>query len=98
VNTERKSQLVTGGWDYEAWHDVQELIEQRRKLAESETRRLVTLQQMISAEQAMLLIGVVVDIIARHITDRQVLAQITTDLQGLGHVGDAAYGWPDGAA
>jgi hypothetical protein len=90
--------LDAGTQDYEAWHDVQELIEQRRKLADSETRRLVTLQQMISAEQAMLLIGVIVDIIARHITDRQVLAQITTDLQRLGHVGEAAYGLPDGEA
>jgi hypothetical protein len=90
--------LDAGTQDYEAWYDVCELIEQRRKLADSETRRLVTLQQMISAEQAMLLIGVIVDIIAWHITDRQVLAQITTDLQRLGHVGEAAYGLPDGEA
>jgi ribosomal protein S15P/S13E len=94
--TTLESHIDAGTQDYEAWHDVQELIEQRRKLCDSETRRLVTLQQTISAEQAMLMIGVIVDIIARHITDRQVLAQITTDLQRLGHVGDAAYGSPDG--
>jgi hypothetical protein len=90
--------LEAGGRDYDAWHDVQELIEQRRKLAESETRRLVTLQQMISAEQAMLLMGVIVDIIGRHITDREALSNIVTDLQRLGHVGEVAYGLPDGAA
>jgi hypothetical protein len=90
--------LDAGGQDYDAWHDVCELIEKRRKLCDSETRRLVTLQQMISAEQALLLVGVIVDIIGRHITDRQVLAQITTDLQRLGHVGEVAYGLPDGAA
>jgi hypothetical protein len=90
--------LEGGTHDYQAWETITELIEQRRKLADSETRRLATLQQMLSAEQAMLLVGVVVDIIARHITDRQVLAQIITDLQRLGHVGDAVYSLPDGAA
>jgi hypothetical protein len=57
---------------------------------------LVTLQQMISAEQATVLMGVIVDIITRHITDRQVLSRIATDLQRLGSVGDAAYGLPEG--
>jgi len=90
--------LEAGTHDYAAWKSIIELIEQRRKLAESETRRLATLQQMISAEQAMLLMGVVVDIITRHITDREVLSNIVTDLQRLGHVGEAAYGLPDGEA
>jgi hypothetical protein len=93
-----ETHLAAGGQDYESWHDVCELIEQRRKLADSETRRLVTLQQMISAEQAMLMMGVIVDTIARHITDRQVVSNIVTDLQHLGHVGDAPYGLPDGEA
>jgi hypothetical protein len=96
--TTLESHIDAGTQDYEAWHDVQELIEQRRKLCDSETRRLVMLQQMISAEPATLMMGVIVDIIARHIPDREALAQITTDLQRLGHVGEVAYGLPDGAA
>jgi hypothetical protein len=90
-----ETHLAAGGQDYETWHDVCQLIEQRRKLADSETRRLVTLQQMISAEQAMLMMGVIVDTIARHITDRQVLSNIVTDLQRLGHAGDAVYRLPE---
>jgi hypothetical protein len=87
-----ESHLDAGVPDYEAWREIQELIEQRRKLADSENRRLVMLQQMISAEQLTMLLGVIVEIVARHVTDRQVLSNIATDLQRLGHVGDAAYG------
>lgn len=81
--------------DYEAWREIQELLEQRRKLADSETKRLVVLQRMISAEQLTLMLGVIVDIVSQHITDRAVVSAIATDLQRLGHVGDAAYGLPE---
>jgi flagellar motility protein MotE (MotC chaperone) len=36
-----------------AWDEINELIETRRRLADSERRRLVDLQQMMTAEQAM---------------------------------------------
>jgi hypothetical protein len=81
--------------DYQAWAEIQELIETRRKLCDSETRRLVVLQQMISAEQLTILLGVIVEIIARHVTDRQAISSIATDLQRLGYVGDPAYGLPE---
>jgi hypothetical protein len=90
-----ESRLDAGVSDYEAWREIQALIEQRRKLADSEARRLVVLQQMISAERLTVLLGAIVDIMARHVPDRQVLSKIATDLQRLGHVGDAAYGLPE---
>jgi hypothetical protein len=96
--TSLEMHLEAGEHDYQAWQTIMELIEQRRKLCDSETRRMAALQQMISTEQAMLMMGVIVDIITRYITDRQVLSNIVTDLQRLGHVGDAVYGLPDGAA
>jgi DNA polymerase/3'-5' exonuclease PolX len=92
---ELESCIDAGVPDYEAWAEIQELLETRRKLCDSETRRLVVLQQMISAEQLTILLGVIVEIIARHVTDRQAISAIATDLQRLGHVGDAAYGLPD---
>jgi hypothetical protein len=84
--------IEAGVSDYEAWRELQTLVEQRRKLADSESRRLGTLHQMISAERAMLLIGVVVDIIRRHVSDPTVLNAIAIDVQRLGEVGQAAYG------
>jgi hypothetical protein len=92
-----ESCLDAGGPDYEGWREIQVFIEQRRKLADSENRRLVTLQQMISAERLTVLMGVILDVITHHITDRRTLSAIATDLQRLGHVGDAAYGLPDAA-
>jgi hypothetical protein len=87
--------LDAGAPDDQAWAEIQELIEMRRKLCESEARRLATLQQMISAERLTLLMGVIVEVIAKYVTDRQALSNIAIELQRLGHVGDAAYGVAD---
>jgi hypothetical protein len=69
--------------DYLAWQEIGEKIEQRRKLAISETHRLIGLRQMLTCEQAMLLAGVIVDIVARHVPDKQALSQIVGELQQL---------------
>ena len=69
--------------DYAAWHDILQLIEQRRKLVESEAKRLVAMQQMMSKEQAMLWLGTVVAILKRHIADRETLQKISLDLSAL---------------
>jgi hypothetical protein len=82
--------------DTEAWAEIHEPIETRRKLAATESQRLITLRQMITAEQAMLLIGTITDIVTRHITDKQVLTNITIELQRLMEVGEARYGLEPG--
>jgi hypothetical protein len=69
--------------DDAAWHQIIQLIEQRRKLVLSEAKRLVAMQQMMSKEQAMLWLGAVVAILKRHITDRETLQQISLDLSAL---------------
>jgi len=89
---ELELRIEAGVPDYEAWQELQALVEQRRKLADSESRRLGTLHQMISAERAMVLMGTVVEAIRRHVKDPKVLNNIAIDLQKLGQVGEAAYG------
>jgi hypothetical protein len=69
--------------DHQAWAEIGELIEQRRKLTESEGKRLATLQQMLTAEQAMALMHRVIDIVTRHVTDRQALSAIVVDMRAL---------------
>jgi hypothetical protein len=69
--------------DYAAWHEIIHVIEQRRKLVESEAKRLVAMQQMMSKEEAMLWLSVVVAILKRHITDRETLQKISLDLKAL---------------
>jgi hypothetical protein len=66
-----------------AWHEIIQFIEQRRKLVESEVKRLVVMQQMMTKEKAMLWLSAVVAILKRHITDRETLQKISLDLKAL---------------
>lgn len=60
-----------------------DLIEQRRRLVETERKRLVDMQQMITTEQAMLLVGALLGIIRARVNDRDILAAIQSDVNGL---------------
>ena len=68
--------------DHTAWGEIGTLIE-RRKLTESEAKRLITLQQMLTTEEAMALAYRLVDIVTRHVTDKHVLRDIVVDLTAL---------------
>lgn len=69
--------------DWAAWAEVLNLIERRRKLAETETKRLAAIGQTITAERAMLLLSAVVDVIKRHVTDHATLAALSRDIGAL---------------
>jgi hypothetical protein len=86
-------QLITQGTgDYAAWQEVSELIEQRRRVCESEHRRLVQSHQMLNVEQAMTLLAQVVDVIQRHVRDKAVLSAIAQEFQALGnHEGNGSH-------
>ena len=55
--------LTQGASDWAAWRVVGKLIDQRRKLVESEQRRLTLSHEMLSQDRAMALVGQVIDII-----------------------------------
>jgi hypothetical protein len=90
-----ESHLESATADTEAWAEIHTLVEQRRKLADTESRRLLTLQQMITCESAMVLVGVVVEIVTQHIADQRVLSNIVVDLQQLMEGGNATHGLKD---
>jgi hypothetical protein len=69
--------------DYGTWHEIIQLIEQRRKLVESEVKRLAVMQQMMTTEEAMLWLGTLMAILKRHIADRETLQKISLDLTAL---------------
>lgn len=76
--------LITRGWnDYAAWEEVQELVDQRRKLVETERKRLVDMQQMITSEQAVMLVTSVVEAVKRHVDDTETLHRISRDLDAV---------------
>ncbi len=69
--------------DYAAWHEVGDLLEQRRRIVESEQKRLVAAQQMISTEQAMSFVTAIVDSVRRNVQDRDALTAISMDISKL---------------
>jgi hypothetical protein len=89
---EMETRIEAAVVDTDAWNEIHTLVESRRKLADTESRRLATLQQMITQEQALLLIGRITDIITRHIPDQQVLGNVVIDLQRLIERDDATCG------
>jgi hypothetical protein len=80
----RMEQLIESATDdHQAWAAIGGLIEQRRRLAESEAKRLASLHQMMTKEEALLMAHQVIDIMTRHVTDKQVLSAIIVDMQRL---------------
>lgn len=72
--------LITRGHaDYAAWNEIAAVLEQRRKLVESERKRLIELQQTITTNQAMVLVTALLSSIKEHVTDRQALSRIQND-------------------
>lgn len=76
--------------DYAAWSEVKSLVEQRRKLVETEQKRLVAMNQMITNEQAMVIQARILDIIRRNVTDRTTLANISSEFSRLSLAGAGA--------
>lgn len=75
--------LESGYKDYMAWNEIQKSIEQKRKLSESERKRLVDLHQMITTEELMLVVGALVDSIRQNVSDTHALSNISKDVRSL---------------
>lgn len=71
--------LGRGLSDYAAWNEIHSLLDQRRRLVESERKRLVEMQQMVTSEQAVMLVSVLLDSVRRNVTDRNALSAIQTE-------------------
>ena len=69
--------------DDAAWHEIIQLIEQRRKLIETEAKRLVAMQQMMTKEEAMRWVDTIVAVLTRHVVDRETLEKISLDVNAL---------------
>lgn len=80
--------LAAGMGDYDTWREIVELTEQRRKLVDSEQKRLAVAQQMLSVEQAMALAARLVESVRKHVSDPFTLAAIAAELTGIINKGD----------
>lgn len=69
--------------DYAAWREVIGTAEMRRRLVETERKRRVDMQLMITAERATILISAIADIIRRNVTDPEMRRAVQRELMGL---------------
>lgn len=65
--------------DYMAWDEISRLLEQRRKLSESERKRLVDMQNMVTGQEAQLLIDALLMSVLKNVPDRDVRNAIQTE-------------------
>jgi len=65
-----------GASDYGAWDEIHTLFELRRRLVETERRRLVDMQQMITAEQAGSYLSAITLAVRENVTDPIILRRI----------------------
>jgi len=73
--------IVERGDGYRAaWDEVIRLVGVRQRLVESERKRLVEMQQMITATEAMTLVTAVSESVRKHVTDEDALRAISADL------------------
>lgn len=68
------------------WNEIRGLLKERAELVANERKRLVEMQQYVTAEKAMLFVGAVMDSVRRNVSDRDALAAISGDLARLSNV------------
>lgn len=65
------------------WAEIRDTLENRRKLADSERKRLWELNQHLTTEQALTLIAALQEAVRAHVDDPDTLASIGTEFQRL---------------
>lgn len=75
--------LLVTATDSIAWDDIVNLIDQRRKLVETERKRLQDEDNAIGIEKLMLMIAAIIDIIRRHVASKETRGAISEDIRRL---------------
>jgi hypothetical protein len=65
------------------WRELRRTIDQGRRLAETERKLLVSVHQSLTADQVIALVTQLVDVVARRVRDREVLAAVLADVERL---------------
>lgn len=82
--------IITGAIsDFESWEQIFVAMELNRKVSESETKRLVVMNQVINAEDVMDLIFKLLDVVKDTIRDPRQLKEIQTGFVQLVGAGDS---------
>ncbi len=81
---EQLGAAIAGGWsDVEAWTEIRALIQERRKLAAQETKRILVGQKHLNAAEAMALAHRLGEAVKRHVNDDDTLRAIAREFEAL---------------
>lgn len=72
--------IESGASNHSIWKEIGQQIELRRRLLDSETKRVLTAHQVMTAEEVRMLIDTVATLIRDHVKDRKTLHKITEGL------------------
>jgi hypothetical protein len=75
--------IEKGSKVYHQWNEIYVVLEQRRKLVESERKRYLEMNQVVTADRLMVLISALLGIIKEHVSDTRTLQAISTDFRRL---------------
>jgi hypothetical protein len=70
-----------GGQDTAAWVEVCKHIDLRRKLVDSEQRRIALAHESLTSDRAMMMMSRLISIVQTHVKDRLILGAIAADMQ-----------------
>ena len=77
------SHIINRGLEtYNIFENIQPFLEQRRRLTESENKRLVQLSQMIPAEKAFVMVARLAEIVKKYVHEPETLREICRELGG----------------
>lgn len=72
-----------GGQEIAAWREIHTVLEQRRRFTESERKRMVEQEQMLTLEQAAVLFKALSSAVRQNVTDRDIMGRIQTEFDRL---------------
>jgi len=75
------SAIDAKGSDVEIWSQVVDLVERRRKVADTERRRIMDSQHVMTVQEANMFVAFLMDTVMRHVPDMQVRRAISDELK-----------------
>jgi len=75
--------IKKGSADFNTWTDITAMVEERRRLVDTEVKRVTSSQSVITAERQVILLDLVVETIRRNVTDARVLSAIANELRSI---------------
>ena len=80
---ELDSILTDGANQAEQWEEIASVMEQRRRLSETESKRLAQMQQYVTAQQANLLVAALIRVVNEHVPDAGTRGRLAVELARL---------------